>query len=800
MSKTNTQQNVEIKIDGQTVVCQQGESIIQAADRHGVYIPRFCYHDKLSVVANCRMCLVEVGNCPKTMPACATTVTPNMEVYTQSKKTRDAQKAVMQFLLVNHPLDCPICDQGGECDLQDVAMGFGEGCSTFTGKKRAVKDENLGPFIATEMTRCIHCTRCIRFGDEIAGLPELALTQRGGQSAVSTFLQHGVHSELSGNMIDLCPVGALTSKPFRFHGRSWGYEQHHAIAPHDCIGSNLYMHVNNTDEDGQMKVMRVVPKQNDEVNDQWISDIDRFSYQAIHSSKRLQHPMIKNKGVWQEVSWFDALSSAALGMRQVVEKHGAEQIAGLMSPSSSLEEGYLFQKVMRSQGVVDIDHRLRCLDDSYVQHEGLHTGFGMTLNQLQAMDHFMIIGGDLRRHQPMLNHRIRTAQLGGAQVTLLHGYDPDYNFELANYLSYHPNEWCEVLLALIQVALGRKKAPNGIEKLLKDVTASERAKQQVAIMREAKSPVIILGLEAYHHPLAGRIRALAEHLAILLDGQVCSVTDGSNSSGMWLSGVVPSRGAFAAGVASQGKLAVSHFAEPKRGYWLHQFSPMQDSIQPSQAMAALKQADFVVACSSFDDDQLKEVADVLLPIALPAECSGTYVNAEGRWQFSQAAIMPCHEAKPAWKVYRVLGNYWHVEGIKYNHLEDVAKELECLQQESMIPEVKPMPNYEPLAKVELSWTLLPVWTAGCQDMMVRHSESLQQLNPVTIAYLNTDDLRDLKLEVGQKIELQQGQYKVTLACAEDDSIAAKTIVLMIGGDGVIADFENCFGAVNVRGV
>ncbi len=799
MSGTITQDSIAIQIDGETVQCQPGETIIQAADRHGVYIPRFCYHDALSVVANCRMCLVEVGKSPKALPACATPVAQDMQVFTKSKKTRDAQKAVMQFLLINHPLDCPICDQGGECDLQDVAMGFGEGVSTFTGKKRAVKDENLGPFIATEMTRCIHCTRCIRFGDEIAGLPELALTQRGGRSAVSTFLEQGVHSELSGNMIDLCPVGALTSKPFRFRGRSWGFTQHAGIAAHDCVGSNTFMHVNQTDADGQAKVMRVVPKTNAAVNEQWLSDIDRFSYQAIQSPQRLFQPMLKKEGAWQVVSWAEALNAASAGLKQVIEKHGASNMAALMSPSASMEAAYVFQKVMRAQGIQHIDHRLRCTDHTYLAHEGLQTGLGMTLDQCQTMDHFLIVGGDVRRQQPLLNHRIRMAQRAGATVSLLHAYDPEYNYPLRQRMLHHPDAWLQTLLGCVRVALGDQKAPSSMAAALKDIEVTEAMQQCVMVLQQAQAPVILLGLEAYHHPMSGRLRTVAEFLATLVNGQVGCVTDGANSAGMWLAGVVPHRGPFAEDVAAKGDAAITNFTKAVKGYWLHQVGPLHDTAHPAQAMRALHDADFVVACSSFDDPNLRAVADVLLPVALPAECSGTYINAEGRWQHAQAAVLPMGEAKPSWKVYRVLGNYTQVEGIQYATLQDVADELAQLKDKVMVPEAQPMANIDTMPKVDTSAiTVLPVWASSCQDMMTRHSDSLATLQPTTEARLHPDMIAKLSLDAQRPMVLKHADQRLTVDCVADDTVAENTIVLVIGGDQALQTWPSAYGAVHIE--
>lgn len=727
------QANIDITIDGQQVSCAPGESIIAAADRHGIYIPRFCYHEKLSVVANCRMCLVEVQGVAKALPACATPVAKDMVVATQSQLARNAQKAVMQFLLINHPLDCPICDQGGECDLQDIAMGYGEGISKYTDRKRAVVDEDLGPLVATEMTRCIHCTRCVRFGDEIAGVPELVLTQRGGKSKISTYLQAGVESELSGNMIDVCPVGALTSKPYRFHGRSWGYEQHNGLAAHDCVGSNTYIHVDKTNSDGQARIMRVVPKTNAAVNDQWLSDIDRFSYQAVNSANRLLNPMVKKDGRWQEVSWYDALEFAADGLRKVIIEHGANNVGVLGSPQVSLEEAYLMQLVMRSEGICNIDHRYRMQDFAYDDYEQLYPSLNLTLEELQERDNIVIFGGDIRRQQPMLNHRIRQAHLSGAKTALVHAYDPEYNFRFDTKIIRAPSEWLTLILELLSLT-DVNKLSKSTQTVIKGINASSEAKELYDTMHSSDAGVIVLGLQAVNHGSYSVIRAYLEELALAVNHVLAIVTEGANSSGMWLAGIVPHRGAFAQKLAKVGDANICSFNKAAKAYWLHQVEPI-DIYNYSKAKTYLQKAEFVVACTSFNSPELSNNADVLLPLALPAETSGIWVNAEGRWQFSQAAVLPLGQAKPGWKIYRALAQCLDHSEINFDNLEQIRQAITSQNEEVDLKPAKGFTNNKTIKVDEIE--VLNYWPANQQDSMVRHAQALQDL-PESHAIVHPD--------------------------------------------------------------
>ena len=744
--------NVEITIDGQKVACQPGESIIAAADRHGIYIPRFCYHERLSVVANCRICLVEVVGAPKALPACATPVAPDMAVKTQSQTARSAQKAVMQFLLINHPLDCPICDQGGECDLQDIAMGYGAGVSTFTDKKRAVLDEDLGPLVATEMTRCIHCTRCVRFGDEIAGIPELVLTQRGGQSKISTYLEKGLDSELSGNMIDVCPVGALTSKPFRFNGRSWGFAQHDHLAMHDCIGSNMHLHVDKTAADGQPKVMRVVPKTNEAVNEQWLSDTDRFSYQGILKDRVIE-PMIKKRGKWQTTDWYTALDYAARGLRQIMVKHGDNQVAVITNPQASLEEAYMQQLVMRAEGIVNIDHRYRMRDFSYDAHEALYPGLNLSLSEIAACPSFLIIGGDIRRQQPLLNHRIRQAVNAGATVSLMHGFDPEYNFKLNHKLLCSPELWVEQLEQLLLYVEQPKTA----------VSAAVKALSKSLV----KNGVILLGLEALHHANYGQIRHLAEQIAQKLNLKVALVTDGPNTAGMHLAGVIPHRGQFNTSLAKAGNPEICNFTKAAKAYWLHQVNCF-DSFQPEQAKAKLEGAEFVVSCLTHIDEHAMQYSDVILPLAVPTETSGIWVNAEGRWQTAQAATTPYANAKSGWKIYRALADCFEQDHVKFDDLAAIRAELTEFNSNLMPIHATKAYVYEKNTASE-ALVALEYWPANQVDALVRAADALQAL-PRASVLVNEATFNKYAKENQITINKQQYQCQIQTEVADNTVI------------------------------
>ena len=638
---------VEIEVDGVACEARKGQMIIEITDAVDAYVPRFCYHEKLSIAANCRMCLVEVENAPKPLPACATPVAPGMKVFTRSARAIAAQKATMEFLLINHPLDCPICDQGGECELQDLAMGYGRDVSRFVERKRSVKDKNLGPLVSTDMTRCIHCTRCVRFGQEIAGIQELGTVGRGDRMEIGTFIERSVDHELSGNIIDLCPVGALNSKPFRYRARSWEMAQHETVAPHDCVGSNLYAHVR------RGKLMRVVPRLNDAVNEAWISDRDRFSYEGVYAADRLERPLIKRGGEWESVEWSDALDAAATALREAGANTG-----GLISPSATLEEHYLLGRLIRGLGSENIDHRLRRTDFSNQSGDPVVPGLGIELAALAERDFILMIGSDLRREAPMLAHWVRKASLAGAGVAFLDTTADEYLFPAIQHV-VGSAEFADATGALADGDL------HGLG----------------ALLENAERPAILLGHRALNHPAFSKIRHAANRIATRSGATLGYVTDGANAAGAALAGSLPHRGVAGSEVANPGMTAAEMLAGGELSACVaFGIEPEHDSAAGEAAIDALARVATTICLSPYATDAMKSYADIILPIGTWVETAGTFVNGEGRWQSFGGVARPFAEARPGWKVLRVLGNLLAQEGFDYVSADDVKAEIEPLVQ------------------------------------------------------------------------------------------------------------------------
>ncbi len=663
---------INIEIDGRVCEAAPGEMIIAVADREGISIPRFCYHKKLSIAANCRMCLVEAEQggrpFPKPVPACATPVGEGMKVWTRSPKAIEAQQGTMEFLLINHPLDCPICDQGGECELQDVAMGYGDDVSRFAERKRVVMDEDLGPLIATDMTRCIHCTRCVRFGAEIAGVREMCATGRGEDMRIGTFVAHTVTHELSGNIIDLCPVGALTSKPYRFTARPWELSGQDGIAPHDGLGSNIRLHVRR----GQ--VMRVHPRDNEAVNETWISDRDRFSYSGLQSGDRLGAPMVKQEGVWRQVEWTDALTLVA-------ERLKAADSAGmgwLLAPNATLEELYLAQRITRGLGCPHIDHRLRQQDFSGDAADPLLPWLGVQVAELELQQALLLIGTEIRQEQPLLAHRIRKAALSGAHVFCVNPLALELNHAARQFVGTPADMLAD--LAAIAKALG----VSGSAALNDCIGASEPSEAHTATaaaLTEAGRQgggLVLLGALATAHPDYALLKALAYAIAEASDCRLGYLPAAANSVGAYLAGAHPAVLPGAQATEKAGLATAGMLADARKTLVLWGLEPDLDVADPTAMMAACDQADFVVACSAFDTPALRSAADVLLPIAAFAETSGTFVNANGTWQRFQGAVAPPGEARPGWKVLRVLGNLLDLPDFGYRDGAEVHDELAAL--------------------------------------------------------------------------------------------------------------------------
>jgi NADH-quinone oxidoreductase subunit G len=629
---------VEIELDGKKVTVPAGSMVMHAAEKAGTYIPHFCYHKKLSIAANCRMCLVEVEKAPKPMPACATPVTMGMIVRTKSEKAIKAQQSVMEFLLINHPLDCPICDQGGECQLQDLAVGYGGGTSRYEEEKRVVFHKDVGPLISMEeMSRCIHCTRCVRFGQEIAGEMELGMSHRGEHAEIETFVGNTVNSELSGNMIDICPVGALTSKPFRYSARTWELSRRKSVSPHDSTGANLIVQVKNH------KVLRVVPLENDAVNECWIADRDRFSYEAVASDERLTTPMLKQGGEWKSVDWQTALEYVANGLKQVKTDHGAGAVGLLASPHSTVEELALAGALVRGLGSQNIDTRLRHADFNNTATTGTARWLGQSIASLSTLQRVLVVGSNLRKDHPLFAQRIRQANRKGCQVNVLNASSQDWAMTIKNTVLADSNVW---VAALAGIAAAVAEEAGVAAPVAAVVTAEARAVAKSLLGGERKA--ILLGNAAAHHPKAASLLSLAHWIGQQTGASVGYLTEAANTVGAQLVGAIPGQGGLNAGQMLGGTLKAAVLLNTE---------PAHDSAVGSAGLAA---AQMVVTLSPFKCNL--DVSDVLLPIAPFTETSGSFVNAEGRLQSFHAVVRPLAETRPAWKVLRVLGNFLGLPG------------------------------------------------------------------------------------------------------------------------------------------
>jgi len=639
---------VEIELDGKKVEVAEGSMVMHAADKAGTYIPHFCYHKKLSIAANCRMCLVEVEKAPKALPACATPVTQGMVVRTKSDKAIKAQQSVMEFLLINHPLDCPICDQGGECQLQDLAVGYGASSSRYGEEKRVVPHKDVGPLISMEeMTRCIHCTRCVRFGQEIAGIMELGMVNRGEHAEITTVVGDTVDSELSGNVIDLCPVGALTSKPFRYSARTWELSRRKSVSPHDSTGANLIVQVKNH------RVMRVVPFENEEVNECWLADRDRFSYEALNGEERLTRPMLKQGGQWQEVDWQTALEYVANGLQCVKKDHGADAIGALVSPHSTLEELYLAGRLVRGLGSDNIDHRLRHAD--FTPADGVRW-LGMPIATLSNLQSVLVVGSNLRKDHPLFAQRIRQSVRTGAAVAAINSVAYDWAMPVAHTLLAPASGWADQL-ASVAAAVA---AERGVAAPVAGVEANDDARAVASLLLGGERKAILLGNGAAHHAQASQLLALAQWLGEQTGAQVGYLTEAANTVGAQFVGAQPQQQGLHAGQMLQGGLKAALLLNTE---------PVLDSASGAAAAQALAGVDMVVTLSPFKANM--EFSDVLLPIAPFTETSGTFVNAEGRVQSFHAAARPLGETRPGWKVLRVLANLMGIEGVAYETSQDV---------------------------------------------------------------------------------------------------------------------------------
>ncbi|HTY92411.1 MAG TPA: NADH-quinone oxidoreductase subunit NuoG [Steroidobacteraceae bacterium] len=658
---------VNIEVNGVPVKARKGEMIIRVTDANGVYVPRFCYHDKLSVAANCRMCLVEVEKAPKPLPACATPVAEGMKIFTQSQKATGAQRATMEFLLINHPLDCPICDQGGECELQDLAVGFGRDVSRFAERKRVVRDETLGPLVSTDMTRCIQCTRCIRFTQEIAGVQELGMVGRGEHSTVRAFVERTVDHELSGNIIDLCPVGALNSKPFRFSARAWEMIAHPLVSPHDGVGTNLFGHVL------RGRLMRVVPRDNEAINETWIADRDRFSYEGVYSADRVGAPLVRDGGGWTQLSWESALAVTVEGLRRHAGSFGA-----LASASATTEELYLLNRLTRGLGSQNIDHRLRQRDFSDQAADSLYPNLGMRIADVDHLNGLLVVGSNLRREVPVLAHRVRKAALAGAAVAFVNPAKFEYRFPVAAFAHSPPAAQVTDLAAVLAAVAAATQAavPPQLAGIAAGATVNDTHRAVATALLSGPKRAVWLGALALRHPQYADLRALAAAIAHLSGASLAELAEGGNAAGAYLAGCVPHREAGGKAVADPGLTAARMLQSPLEACILFGgVEPDADSLSP-EALKTLAGVPFVVAITPYLTEQLKQIAHVVLPIGTFAETSGTYVNLEGLWQSFTAAARGFGESRPGWKVLRVLGTELGLESFEYTSSEEVRDELQ----------------------------------------------------------------------------------------------------------------------------
>ena len=770
--------------------------LIEVTDAHGIYVPRFCYHPKLSVAANCRMCLVEVERAPKALPACATPITEGMRVWTRSKAALEAQRAVMEFLLINHPLDCPICDQGGECELQDLAMGYGRGISQYQEGKRVVVDRDIGPLVQTDMTRCIHCTRCVRFGEEIAGLRELGATGRGEQMEIGSYVARAMESELSGNVIDLCPVGALTSKPFRYSARAWEMSEHGTVAPHDGVGSGVRLHLR------EGRVLRVAPAHNEAVNENWLSDRDRFSYEGLHSEDRLREPLLREASGWRPVSWDKALDFAATKLPEVLKAEGGgTALGGLISPSATFEELRLFSRLVRGLGSPHLDHRLR---QGAFSSSGAPPRLGCALRDLEESDAVLLIGANPRQEQPLLNHRLRQAARRGAAILALNSIRYDFNYDLAFVRVVAPSRLPTVLASL---AAACTETPQGAELAL-DKGELAGIDAAARCLRQARRPRVLLGESALAHP---RYAALEQYAAAL--AQACGATlgylaPGANACGAWAAGALPGpviaangKDNAAAGTALD---ALGMLRNPRPAYLLHGLEPELDCWDGSLALRALRQARFVVMLSSYHTPAMLEYAHLLLPIALYAENEGSYMNLEGRLQCFSAGARPPGLARPAWRVLRVLGNRLRLTGFEQRKVEELRADVPELAAlgEAVIGELPQRPvaeGDEPSADAATLELCVDRSMYGV-DALVRRAPSLQATGHAVDAVLRLHPATAARLALGARARLvrpsSQGAW--VLPTVRDPRVPEGCLYLRVGHP-LLAELGEPHGQVLLEG-
>ena len=786
-----TGDTIHLEVDGRRLEGRPGQMLIEITDRNDIYVPRFCYHHKLSIAANCRMCLVDVEKSPKPLPACATPVTDGMVVRTKSALAHEAQKSVMEFLLINHPLDCPICDQGGECELQDLAVGYGSDVSRYQEKKRVVQDKNIGPLIQTDMTRCIHCTRCVRFGEEIAGLREIGVTGRGEYMEIGTYIEKTVHSEMSGNIIDICPVGALTSRPFRYSVRAWELAQKDAIAPHDSTGSNIHIHVNGG------RVKRVVPAENEKINEIWLSDRDRFSYEGLYSSARILTPRIKQQGEWRETDWETAFDYTHEKLSSVISAYGAGQIGALASPASTLEELFLFQKLLRGIGCANIDHRCRQRDFSDQALAPAYPYLGQSIQEMEQLESVLLIGSNVRKEQPIINHRLRKAANNGGQIMIINPVDYELNYAVRHKRIVAPARIVEELAAIIKI-LETDTSDQTLRELIDRVEAKECHKDAADSLAKNARTTILLGNIAVAHPDYSNIRGLAVRLAQITKSRLGYLGEASNTSGAWLTGVLPHRLPGAKKSASAGLDAYSMLQEARNAYIIMGLEPEIDCWDGGLAKQAMHLAELVVCLGSYCNDEMENYADVLLPLAPFAETDGSYINNEGAHQIFAAATRPGGEAKPGWKTLIMLAKRFGLPDFEYVSTDEILSEVTAV-----IGSVKAdntaqwqITAIEPPDGAMQRITDVPM---NAIDSITRRAPSLQMTQDTSdgAVHINPAMAATLSILDGQTVRIRQGEATAAMPVIIDERIPDQC-ALIHAAQPLHACLGPSFGALQIE--
>ena len=745
---------IKIKIDGKALEVKPKTSIIEVADKVGIDIPRFCYHKKLSVAANCRMCLVEVKNFAKPLPACATQVMEGMEISTKSKFTKDTQKSVMEFLLINHPLDCPICDQGGECDLQDTAVAYGASKTRYTEEKRVVFDKNIGPLISTDLTRCIQCTRCVRFLKEVGGMAELGLIGRGEHAEISAYVDKSVESELSGNIIDLCPVGALTSKPFRYSARSWELSRRSTIACHDSLGSNIEAHVKDN------IVKRVIPKENESINECWISDRDRFSYQGLNHKDRINLPLKREKNQWKEIDWEEAYELIEKNITDIDIKK-SNKIGIICSPQSTLEEGFLLKKIAKELNTSHIDYRL--LEQSFSEN---NNWLGCKIDEIESHDAILVVGSNLKHDQPLLAHRFRRYANKRNNFSIITSYDDSYSTRCLEKVIVNPSAYINYLLMILkQVQLSTKYKINSevIKNLLKAAKPSNEAKRIAKSLLSNKSKAIFLGHQILHFDDGDNIKLVAMHIA-----QAVGATFGL------IPGYANSVGLNELNLNTDNISADKILSQSKEAYIIMNFDPLYDYHSPKKINSALKKAKFNLAISPYISDSFKEF-DVVLPMTPFTETSGTFINMEKTIQSFSAVTPPVGQSRPGWKILRVLANFLQLEGFSYDSSEEVKTDAMIemdKKNEFSLNDFKP-------SNIERGIEVLNVVRANDSDMIVRRATSLHQNKnkDQSCCLINPTTMLEEGLIEGQKIKISSSEAEILINVKADDNVCLNAVVI-----------------------